>query len=52
MYTALGHFTVERDTPDCYLVYDHYDFNGLYFPVAFAERFGAKTFDVHASGEL
>ena len=26
MYAALGHFTIERDTADCYLVYDHYDF--------------------------
>ncbi len=59
MYYALGHFTIARDTVDCYLVYDHYDFDWdsarkylVFFPLWAIQIFGAREFDEHASGKL
>jgi hypothetical protein len=59
MYNALGHFTIARDTADCYLVYDHYDFYWdsakeylVFFPLWAIQIFGAREFDIHASGRL
>jgi hypothetical protein len=59
MRIALGHFTIERDTVDCYLVYDHYDFvptsdwkTWLYTPEWLDKFANAQEFDVHASGKL
>jgi hypothetical protein len=60
MFWALGHFTIERDSVDCFLVYDHYDFDWtindpktlLYIPEWTQQVRGARPFDVHASGKL
>jgi hypothetical protein len=54
MRYALGHFTIERDTADCYLVYDVYDFSAgsVYFPFWAISIDGARSFDIHASGKL
>lgn len=59
MYAALGHFMIERDTADCYLVYDHYDFDWrsvkeylAFFPFWAVQILGAREFDEHASGKL
>jgi hypothetical protein len=59
MYAALGHFTIERDTADCYLVYDHYDFDWhsaeqylVFYPLWAVQILGAQEFVEHASGKL
>jgi hypothetical protein len=59
MYAALGHFMIERDTADCYLVYDHYDFDWqsakeylVFYPFWAVQILGAREFDEHASGKL
>lgn len=55
MYFGLGHFTIVRDSEDCFLVYDRYDFNqrSVYAALHAASTAGAASeFDVHASGKL
>jgi hypothetical protein len=59
MYAALGGFTIGRDTVNCFLVYDHYDFdprrnwkNLVYFPLWARQVAGAREFVIRASGTL
>ena len=59
MYLALGQFTIARDTADCYLVYDHYDFDAdsvsefvVFYPFWASQLYGAREFETHASGVL
>ena len=56
MTWALGHFTVQRTSTNCFFVYDHYDFtpdkiaNWPYVVFWGYQLSGAREYDVRASG--
>lgn len=56
LFWAIGSFTVVRETPNCWAIYDHYDFtpdkpsNWPYVVYWSYQIGGAREFDVNASG--
>lgn len=53
MVTALGHFSAERSSNNCFVVYDRYDFSPntpYFFQWLDAQTGAAKSFDVWSSG--